>query len=89
MTGGGVEGEGEGEHVVEHHRAGGLGQIVYVPVVVVERGAADVGPVGDVRDGDLRKILLLDQVDEGALQGRLGAPHAPAARWGAAAPWRP
>jgi len=85
VSAGGVEGENVPEHVVEHRGTGGLGQFVHVLVVVVERGAAHVGPVGDVGDADLRKVPLPDQTDEGALQGRLGAPHAPVARQGAAA----
>lgn len=64
---GGVEGKNEPEQVVEHRGAGGLGQFVHVPVVVVERGAAHVGPVSDVGDADLRKIPFPDEAGEGAL----------------------
>ena len=43
-----------------------------------------IGLVGDVGDSDLGEVPFLDEVDEGALQGGLGAPHAPVDRRGAA-----
>lgn len=66
----GAEGAQRLDQVVDHRGAGGLGEIVHVPIVVVEGRAAHAGLFGDIGHADLGQVPHLDEFDQGALQRR-------------------